>query len=148
MGPSNYRWGKKMIRLITILAVCALLAACAHRGGDATTSVPPQSAPSNQGIHDIILQYRIWQDSVAPSSFVVIAPNGMSMGLKIDWKLTPESKAELDARLAELEKNGPNGRLFRAKGNWIVMGNQLEVHEIEEKLEQDESTVPSKAVPH
>jgi hypothetical protein len=126
----------KMARIITTLAACAVLAGCAHRGGDATASADPKAAPVPQGVHDLTLQYRIWQDAVAPSQFVAVFPAGMTMGLRIDWRLTRERQAELDARLAELEKNGPNGRTFRAKGKWIVPGHQLEVYEIEEKLDQ------------
>ena len=71
---------------------------------------------------------------MAPSQFVAMYPNGMTTGLKIRWKIEEKEKKALDALLAQLEKDGPNGREFTAKGKWIHEGFELEVYKIERKF--------------
>ena len=73
-------------------------------------------------------------DAVAPSQFVAIYTNGMTMGLKVNWKIEEKKKKELDTLLAQLEKDGPNGSEFTAKAKWINEGFEIEVYEIERKF--------------
>lgn len=118
---------------IIFIVLVSLIAGCVKK--QVTTSLPRETSLSQpKGIHDLTLQYRISQDAVAPSQFVAIYPNGMTLGLKVHWKIEKEKKKELDDLLAQLEKDGPNGREFTAKGKWIHEGYELEVYEIERKF--------------
>jgi hypothetical protein len=95
-------------------------------------NVPSVSKFTNE-IQIFTLQYRISRDAVSPSKFVAIDSNGMTLGLRVNWKITEEKKKELDALLAQLEKDGVNGAEFKAKAKWIHAGFELEVYEIERK---------------
>ena len=82
----------------------------------------------------ITLQYRISMDAVAPSQFVAVYPDGMTLGLKVHWRIAEHKKNELDALLATLEKAGENGSEFAATARWIHEGAELEVYEIDKKF--------------
>ena len=51
-------------------------------------NITPNAIERNYEIQDITLQYRISMDAIAPSQFVAIYNNGMTLGLKIHWKLS------------------------------------------------------------
>jgi hypothetical protein len=85
-------------------------------------------------IQTLTLQYRIWQDAVAPSQFVAVFEKGMTLGLKIHWKISEEKKKELDVLISQLEKNGKNGQEFIVEGKWISKGFELEIYNIEKKF--------------
>lgn len=125
---------QKMKYPIIFAVVISLLSGCVKN--QATTSSPcaTSSSKPKEGIHTLTLQYRISMDAVAPSKFVAIYSTGMTMGLKVHWKIGEEKKKELDALLAQLEKDGSNGREFTAKAKWIHEGFELEVYEIEGKF--------------
>jgi hypothetical protein len=88
---------------------------------------------SGEDVHTLTLQYRISMDAVAPSKFVAVYEDGMTLGLKIHWKLNPAQKKELDALIAQLEAEEINGQEFIARARWIHQGFELEVHDIEKK---------------
>jgi len=88
---------------------------------------------SSQDVQTLTLQYRISMDAVAPSKFVAVYEDGMTLGLKIRWKLGAAQKQELDALIAELEAEKINGQEFIARGRWIHEGFELEVYHIKEK---------------
>jgi hypothetical protein len=73
-------------------------------------------------------------DAVAPSQFVAVYPDGMTLGLKVHWRIGEQEKNKLDALLATLEKAGENGREFAAAARWILEGVELEVYDIEKKF--------------
>ncbi|MHC4118419.1 MAG: hypothetical protein ACYSWO_13040 [Planctomycetota bacterium] len=119
---------------IIFAVVVGLLCGCARNQAAAP---PPTETPSpkpTEGIRTLTLQYRISMDAVAPSQFVAVYPTGMTLGLKIHWKIGQEKKRELDALLTQLEKDGVNAREFTARGKWIHEGFELEVYEIERKF--------------
>ena len=125
---------EKMKYSIIFVVVIGLLSGCVKN----QAAAPPPSATSSsrptEGVQTLTLQYRISMDAVAPSQFVAIYPTGMTLGLKIHWKIGEEKKKELDALLAQLEKDGSNGREFTARAKWIHEGFELEVYEIEGKF--------------
>lgn len=82
----------------------------------------------------IRLQYRISGDAVAPSQFVALYPDGMTMGLKVHWKIGDENKKRLESFLATLEREGINGKEFEARAKWIKEGFELEVYEVKEEV--------------
>jgi hypothetical protein len=123
------------MKYIIIFAVGIItLAGCAQSPALLPSSSAASSSRPKDEIQTLTLQYRIRMDAVAPSKFVAIYPNGMSMGLKVHWKIEEEKKKELDDLLAQLEKEGVNGREFTVKAKWIHEGFELEVYEIEKKF--------------
>jgi hypothetical protein len=94
---------------------------CLFTSASADAAEPPEI---------IKLQYRIAQDAVSPSSFWAVFPNGMSPGVRINWKLAPEDKKRLDAIIATLERDGPNGKEFTAKGVWKHKGFECDIYDI------------------
>lgn len=123
-----------MRKYLIFLISLGLLAGC-----ERTQSVKPFQEPASQSNpnHDVrtfTLQYRTAMDAVSPSAFVAIYPDGMTMGLKIQWKIKEKDKALLDALLEELEKRGENGKEFTARGKWILEGFELEVYEIKQRF--------------
>ncbi|MHC4062149.1 MAG: hypothetical protein ACYSTZ_03045 [Planctomycetota bacterium] len=117
------------------LGVVVLCFGCST-GIDENSSV--DTAPvskSSQDVQTLTLQYRISMDAVAPSKFVAVYEDGMTLGLKIRWKLNRAQRQELDALIAHLEAEQINGQEFIARGRWIHEGYELEVYEIEKKAE-------------
>ncbi|MHC4132434.1 MAG: hypothetical protein ACYSSP_11275 [Planctomycetota bacterium] len=86
-----------------------------------------------QDVETLTLQYRISMDAVAPSKFVAVYEDGMTLGLNIRWKLPTAQKQQLDALTARLEAENINGQKFTARGRWIHQGYELEVYDIEKK---------------
>ncbi len=109
----------------------AVFAGCV---GPSTSEVRPAASEPEQGIQTLTLQYRISMDAVTPSQFVALYDNGMTMGLKIHWTIDEEEKKKLDSLLAQLERDGMNGKEFTAKAKWIHEGFELEVFKIERKF--------------
>lgn len=123
-----------MRKYLIFLISLGLLAGC-----ERTQSVKPFQEPvsrsnPNHDVRTFTLQYRTAMDAVSPSAFVAIYPDGMTMGLKIQWKIKEKDKALLDALLEELEKRGENGKEFTARGKWILEGFELEVYEIKQRF--------------
>ena len=92
------------------------------------------SSKPNVETQTLTLQYRVSMDAVAPSQFVALHHNGMTWGLNINWKIGADKKRELDQLIAQLEKDGANGREFIARVEWIREGVELDVYEIEKKF--------------
>jgi len=88
---------------------------------------------SSQDVQTLTLQYRISMDAVAPSKFVALYEDGITLGLKIHWKLNTADKRELDALIAHIEAEKINGQEFIARARWIHEGYELEVYDIEKK---------------
>ncbi|MHC4239620.1 MAG: hypothetical protein ACYSUC_07675 [Planctomycetota bacterium] len=108
------------------LGVVVLCFGCST-GIDENSSV--DTAPvskSSQDVQTLTLQYRI---------SVAVYEDGMTLGLKIRWKLNRAQRQELDALIAHLEAEQINGQEFIARGRWIHEGYELEVYEIEKKAE-------------
>ena len=124
----------KMKYSIIVVIVISLLAGYVKIQAAMSSPSTPSPPKPREGIHTLTLQYRISMDAVAPSQFVAMYPNGMTMGLKIHWEIGEKKKKELDELLTQLEKHGPNGREFIAKAKWIHEGFELEVYEIEKKF--------------
>jgi hypothetical protein len=106
---------------------------CSTATYENTTPRKTAVSKSGQDLETLTLQYRISMDAVAPSKFVAVYEDGMTLGLKIRWKLKPEKKQQLDALIAHLQKENINGQEFIARGRWIHEGYELEVYNIEEK---------------
>lgn len=125
---------QKMKYMIIFAIGILTLAGCTQSQTTMPSSSTASSSKTNDDVQTLTLQYRIWMDAVAPSKFVAIYPNGMSMGLKVHWKIEEEKRKELDDLLAQLEKEGVNGREFTVKAKWIHKGFELEVYEIEKEF--------------
>ena len=120
--------------MISVILV-GLCGGCATR--QVATSQPAavaEAAPKDD-LRTLTLQYRTMWDAVASSKFVAIYPNGMTMGLKIHWKIGDEKKRQLDAVIAQLEKDRLNAKEFTARGEWIHNGFELVVYEIEKNFQ-------------
>ena len=116
-----------------LVCTCALFGCVADENATPSPSVARSCEPA-RGIRSITLQYRISMDAVAPSQFVAVYPDGMTLGLKVHWKIGEQKKSELEALLATLERAGDNGREFTATARWIHEGAELEVYEIEKNF--------------
>jgi hypothetical protein len=123
-----------MNKCIIILALFLLCLGCANipKENNATTKSIKQI--EDKELLTLTLQYRIWMDAVAPSQFVAIYKDGMTLGLKIKWKISKVKKSKLDELLNKLEEEGINGKEFIAKAKWIREGCEIEVYEIKEKF--------------
>ena len=106
---------------------------CSIRPDENSSTDKPLVSKSSQDVQTLTLQYRISMDAVAPSKFVALYEDGMTLGLKIHWKLNPANKRELDALTARLEAEKINGQEFIARARWIHEGLELEVYDIEKK---------------
>ena len=78
----------------------------------------------------VTLQYRTAHDAVAPSQFVALYTNGMTMGLTIDWKIDPAMKHDLDRVIANYEKEIWSGATFTVKAVWVRKGFELIIYDI------------------
>jgi uncharacterized protein YcfL len=122
------------MRQYSLLALGILLCFGCSTGTDENSSADKALvSKSSQDVQTLTLQYRISMDAVAPSKFVAVYEDGMTLGLKIRWKLNPAQKQKLDALIAHLEAEKINGQGFIARGRWIHEGLELEVYEIEKK---------------
>ena len=65
---------------------------------------------------------------------MAVYPDGMTLGLKVHWKIGEQKQKELDTLLAALERGGVNGSEFTATAQWVHEGLELEVYEIERKF--------------
>ena len=54
----------------------------------------------------------------------------MTLGLKINWKISETEKRKLDKTIKQLEEKGMNGKEFIVKGRWLHEGYELEIFEI------------------
>ncbi len=125
---------RKTKHLVAPVVCTCIFAGCVkNQNTTPSPSVGRLSEPTNR-IQLITLQYRISMDAVAPSQFVAVYPDGMTLGLKVHWKIGEQKKDELDALLATLEKAGVNGSEFTATARWIHEGAELEVYQIEKKF--------------
>lgn len=115
----------------TLLVLCLLLTACASGAGQDAHAAGKRLTHGGHHRQQLTLQYRVRADAVAPSQFVAVYPQGMSMGLVIHWRLDDDAQARLDARLAELEQAMHNGAMFSAEARWIEEGRELEVYRID-----------------
>ncbi len=115
------------------LGVAALCFGCSKGTDENSLAGKAVVSKSSQDVQTLTLQYRISMDAVAPSKFVAVYENGMTLGLKIHWKLNAAQKQELDALIARLEAEKINGQEFIARGRWIHEGFELEVYDIERK---------------
>jgi hypothetical protein len=114
-----------LVSLMSTRQLCGLIIAI--------SSVVTANANAADKIEPITLQYRIWQDALAPSAFVAVFPGGLSPRLRIHWKVPAEQKKLLDAEITKLEKEGPNGKEFTAKGVWLHRGFECDIYEITPK---------------
>jgi hypothetical protein len=78
----------------------------------------------------IVIQYRTAHDAIAPSQFVALYTNGMTMGLKIDWKIEPAIKQDLDRVIATYENERWSGATFIVKAIWLREGIELQIYDI------------------
>ena len=119
----------------TLLSLCLVLFCfgCSIRSEEISSTNKPLVSKSSQDVQTLTLQYRISMDAVAPSKFVALYENGMTLGLKIHWKLNPADRQELDALIAQLEAEKINGQEFVVRARWIHEGYELEVYDIEKK---------------
>ena len=106
---------------------------CSIRPDENSSTDKPLVSESNQDFQTLTLQYRISMDAVAPSKFVALYEDGITLGLKIHWKLNTADKRELDALIAHIEAEKINGQEFIARARWIHEGYELEVYDIEKK---------------
>ncbi|MHC4575447.1 MAG: hypothetical protein ACYS76_15170 [Planctomycetota bacterium] len=126
------------MKLYSLSALCAavLCFGCSTGTEENSSAGKAVVSKSSQGVQPLTLQYRISMDAVAPSKFVAVYEDGMTLGLKIRWKLDAAQKQELDTLIAELEAEKINGQEFIARGRWIHEGFELEVYDIEKKGER------------
>ena len=117
------------------LSLVVLCFGCSVRRDENSSADKPLLSKSSQDVQTLTLQYRISMDAVAPSKFVAVYEDGMTLGLKIRWKLNSAQKQELDALIARLEAEKTNGQEFIARARWIHEGLELEVYDIEKKAE-------------
>ena len=123
---------QKMQYAILVVMILAFLPGCVQKHAIALSKSQTKEATSKkEDVQTIRLQYRISMDAVAPSQFVALYPDGMTMGLRIHWKIGNDKKAELDMLIAKLEGDGINGQEFTVKARWIYEGFELEVYEID-----------------
>jgi hypothetical protein len=125
---------RNMKHSIILLIVLDVLSGCVQKEAAIPSNSQPTNPESKETVQTIRLQYRISMDAVAPSRFVALYSNGMTMGLKVHWKVGNEKKAELDTLIDKLEKDGVNGQEFTVKAKWIDEGFELEVYEIDRKF--------------
>ena len=78
-------------------------------------------------VEEMILLYKISEDTECPSSFIVEYPGGLSLKLVIVWGLSEKEKKEIDKTVQKLEKIKLNGARFKCKGEWIKRGYKLKV---------------------
>ncbi|MHC4293813.1 MAG: hypothetical protein ACYSTX_05905 [Planctomycetota bacterium] len=121
----------KAFRYGTLLVV--LCFGCSTATDEFTTAGKAAVSNPGQDLETLTLQYRISMDAVAPSKFVAVYEDGMTLGLLIHWKLEPEQKQQLDDLIAHLEAENINGQEFIAQGRWIHEGYELEIYNIEKK---------------
>jgi hypothetical protein len=117
------------------LGVVVLCLGCSTGREKNSSACKAVVSQSSQEVETLTLQYGISIDAVAPSKFVAVYEDGMTLGLKIRWKLDAAQKQEVDALVAELEAAKINGQEFIARGRWIHEGFELEVYDIEKKGE-------------
>jgi hypothetical protein len=117
------------------LGVAVLCFGCSRGTEENSSAGKAVVSKSSQEVQTLTLQYRISMDAVAPSKFVAAYEDGMTLGLRIRWKLDAAQKQELDALIVGLEAEKINGQEFIARGRWIHEGLELEVYEIEKKGE-------------
>lgn len=122
---------KKYILISTLLILSTV---CSKHQKESPITNEENITKRNQEIRDLTLQYRISMDAVAPSKFIAIYKDGMTLGLKIHWKISETKKQELDQTIKQLEDQGLNGKEFIAKGRWLHEGYELEIFEIKEKF--------------
>jgi hypothetical protein len=116
------------------LGFAVLCFGCSIRADQNSSTDKTLVSKSNQDVRTLTLQYRISMDAVAPSKFVAVYEDGMTLALKIRWKLNPAQKQELDALIAKLEAEQINAQEFIARARWIHEGFELEVYDIQKKL--------------
>ncbi|MHC5077312.1 MAG: hypothetical protein ACYTFM_12925 [Planctomycetota bacterium] len=98
-----------------------------------TTAGKAAVSSPGQDLETLTLQYRVSMDAVAPSKFVAVYEDGMTLALLINWKLDPEQKQQLDALIAHLEAENINGQEFITRGRWIHEGYEVEIYNIKIK---------------
>ncbi|MHC4648917.1 MAG: hypothetical protein ACYTBJ_25975 [Planctomycetota bacterium] len=118
---------------LLVSGVAALCLGCSTGTDEDSSAGKAVVSKSSRDVRTLTLQYRISMDAVAPSKFVAVYEEGMTLGLKIRWKLDAAQKQELDALIARLEAEKINGQEFIARGRWIHEGLELEVYDIEKK---------------
>ena len=115
------------------LSLGLLCFGCSIRPDENLSTDKPLVSESSQDVQTLTLQYRISMDAVAPSKFVALYEDGMTLGLKVHWKLDPARKQELDALIARLEAEKNNAQEFIVTARWIHEGFELEVYDIKKK---------------
>jgi hypothetical protein len=118
---------------LLVSGIAVLCSGCSTGTNENSSAGKAVVSKSSQEVQTLTLQYRISMDAVAPSKFVAVYEDGMTLGLRIHWKLDAGRKREVDALIAELEAAKINGQEFIARGRWIHEGFELEVYDIEKK---------------
>ncbi|MHC4617813.1 MAG: hypothetical protein ACYTEQ_08675 [Planctomycetota bacterium] len=126
------RTSMKLYSLL-VSGIAVLCSGCSTGTNENSSAGKAVVSKSSQEVQTLTLQYRISMDAVAPSKFVAVYEDGMTLGLRIHWKLDAGRKREVDALIAELEAAKINGQEFIARGRWIHEGFELEVYDIEKK---------------
>jgi hypothetical protein len=86
----------------------------------------------------VTLQYRVARDAFAPSRFVAVIDDGISLPLELNWDLPKledpdkreaqaKQKTEFDNLIKKLEAREINGVEFECTGEWLTKGRKLRI---------------------
>ena len=103
--------GTTDMKRYSLLVLCAavLCLGCSTGREENSSAGKAVVLQSRQEVETLTLQYRISMDAVAPSKFVAVYEDGMTLGLKIRWELDAAEGVVYAAVLAFLRGHGIGG---------------------------------------